>query len=207
MFVRPKKLIRTSGTEALGYVDIRTLAEGMCRYDLNEQDVAWLQMANEQFAEMGESRAVWTRGSWTLEEQSCQRCPAFPAVPPLDEITMERVMEEFEHRCHENMTHAMETEEGLGIEYDEDVVCDVCQSPDGEDNNEMVFCDKCNICVHQVRGHPQADVSFSRCAPERCVSARPVTAFRRSQRAAGSAGSVPSASCQNASCVPRRAAP
>lgn len=59
MFVRPKKLIRTSGTEALGYVDIRTLAEGMCRYDLNEQDVAWLQMANEQFAEMGESRAGW----------------------------------------------------------------------------------------------------------------------------------------------------
>uniref|UniRef100_A0A3Q4BZQ2 Protein Jade-1 n=1 Tax=Mola mola TaxID=94237 RepID=A0A3Q4BZQ2_MOLML len=124
MFVRPKKLIRTSGAEALGYVDIRTLAEGMCRYDLNEEDVAWLQIANEEFAEM--------------------------AVPPLDEITMERVMEEFEHRCHENMTHATETEEGLGIEYDEDVVCDVCQSPDGEDNNEMVFCDKCNICVHQA---------------------------------------------------------
>lgn len=79
-------------------------------------------------------------------------------------------MEEFEHRCHENMTHAMETEEGLGIEYDEDVVCDVCQSPDGEDNNEMVFCDKCNICVHQVRGHPRTDVNGTRCAPERCVS-------------------------------------
>ncbi|XP_029349537.1 protein Jade-1 isoform X2 [Echeneis naucrates] len=124
MFVRPKKLIRTSGTEALGYVDIRTLAEGMCRYDLNEEDVSWLQIINEEFAEM--------------------------AMPPLDEITMERVMEEFERRCHENMTHAMETEEGLGIEYDEDVVCDVCQSPDGEDNNEMVFCDKCNICVHQA---------------------------------------------------------
>lgn len=124
MFVRPKKLIRTTGTEALGYVDIRTLAEGMCRYDLNEEDVAWLQITNEEFAEM--------------------------AMPPLDEITMERVMEEFEHCCHENMTHAMETEEGLGIEYDEDVVCDVCQSPDGEDNNEMVFCDKCNICVHQA---------------------------------------------------------
>ncbi|KAM8736884.1 protein Jade-1 isoform 1-T3 [Acanthopagrus schlegelii] len=124
MFIRPKKLIRTSGAEALGYVDIRTLAEGMCRYDLNEEDVSWLQIANEEFAEM--------------------------AMPPLDEITMERVMEEFERCCHENMTHAMETEEGLGIEYDEDVVCDVCQSPDGEDNNEMVFCDKCNICVHQA---------------------------------------------------------
>ncbi|CAJ1074666.1 protein Jade-1 isoform X2 [Xyrichtys novacula] len=124
MFIRPKKLIRTSGTEALGYVDIRTLAEGMCRYDLNEEDVAWLQSVNQEFAEM--------------------------ALPPLDEITVERVMEEFERCCHDNMTHAMETEEGLGIEYDEDVVCDVCQSPDGEDNNEMVFCDKCNICVHQA---------------------------------------------------------
>lgn len=55
MFIRPKKLIRTSGAEALGYVDIRTLAEGMCRYDLNEEDVSWLQIANEEFAEMGES--------------------------------------------------------------------------------------------------------------------------------------------------------
>ncbi|XP_037551056.1 protein Jade-1 [Nematolebias whitei] len=124
MFIRPKKLIRTSGTEALGYVDIRTLAEGMCRYDLNEEDVAWLQIINEEFAEM--------------------------AMPPLDELTMERVMEEFERRCHDNMAHTVETEEGLGIEYDEDVVCDVCLSPDGEDNNEMVFCDKCNICVHQA---------------------------------------------------------
>lgn len=71
----------------------------------------------------------------------------------LDELTMERVMEEFERRCYDNMNHAMETEEGLGIEYDEDVVCDVCKSPDGEDGNEMVFCDKCNICVHQVCVH------------------------------------------------------
>lgn len=53
MFIRPKKLIRTSGTEALGYVDIRTLAEGTCRYDLSEEDVAWLQVANQEFAELG----------------------------------------------------------------------------------------------------------------------------------------------------------
>lgn len=75
----------------------------------------------------------------------------FAGMLELDEYTMERVMEEFEQRCYDNMNHAIETEEGLGIEYDEDVVCDVCQSPDGEDGNEMVFCDKCNICVHQVR--------------------------------------------------------
>uniref|UniRef100_A0A671LXT8 Protein Jade-1 n=1 Tax=Sinocyclocheilus anshuiensis TaxID=1608454 RepID=A0A671LXT8_9TELE len=124
LFIRPKKLIHSSESSMLGYVGIQTLADGMCRYDLNEEDVVWLQIANEEFSKMG--------------------------MQLLDELTMERVMEEFERRCYDNMSHAMETEEGLGIEYDEDVVCDVCQSPDGEDGNEMVFCDKCNICVHQA---------------------------------------------------------
>ncbi|XP_032487745.1 protein Jade-1 isoform X1 [Phocoena sinus] len=126
MFIRPKKYIVSSGSEPpeLGYVDIRTLADSVCRYDLNDMDAAWLELTNEEFKEMG--------------------------MPELDEYTMERVLEEFEQRCYDNMNHAIETEEGLGIEYDEDVVCDVCQSPDGEDGNEMVFCDKCNICVHQA---------------------------------------------------------
>lgn len=60
------------------------------------------------------------------------------------------MLEELETTCHQNMARAIETQEGLGIEYDEDVVCDVCRSPEGEDGNEMVFCDKCNVCVHQV---------------------------------------------------------
>lgn len=126
VFTRPRKYILSSGSEPpeLGYVDIRTLAESVCRYDLNYMDVVWLELANEEFKEMG--------------------------MIELDEYTMERIMEEFEQRCSDNMNHAIETEEGLGIEYDEDVVCDVCQSPDGEDGNEMVFCDKCNICVHQA---------------------------------------------------------
>lgn len=69
---------------------------------------------------------------------------------PLDELTMERTMEALESQCHDNMKHAIDTVEGLGIEYDEDVICDVCRSPDSEEGNDMVFCDKCNICVHQV---------------------------------------------------------
>ncbi|XP_063776408.1 protein Jade-1 isoform X2 [Pseudophryne corroboree] len=125
-YTRPRKYIHSSGADPpeLGYVDIRTLADGVCRYDLNEMDVAWLELINEDFKEMG--------------------------LPQLDEDIMERAMEEFEQKCYDNMNHAIETVEGLGIEYDEDVVCDVCQSPDGEDGNEMVFCDKCNICVHQA---------------------------------------------------------
>ncbi|XP_076996162.1 protein Jade-1 isoform X2 [Tamandua tetradactyla] len=126
MFIRPKKSVVSSGSEPpeLGCVGVRTLPDSVCRYDLNDMDAAWLELTNEEFKEMG--------------------------MPELDECTMERVLEEFEQRCYDHMNHAIETEEGLGIEYDEDVVCDVCQSPDGEDGNEMVFCDKCNICVHQA---------------------------------------------------------
>lgn len=69
---------------------------------------------------------------------------------PIDELTMERTIEALERHCHDNINHAIETVEGLGIEYDEDVICDVCRSPDSEEGNDMVFCDKCNICVHQV---------------------------------------------------------
>lgn len=40
------------------------------------------------------------------------------------EYEMERVMEQLETRCYDGM----KTVEGLGIEYDEDVVCDICRS-------------------------------------------------------------------------------
>ncbi|XP_072923230.1 protein Jade-1 isoform X1 [Hemitrygon akajei] len=107
-----------------GHMDIKFPPRSICRYDLDEVDVHWLELANAEFQEAG-----------MLE---------------VDELMMEKVIEELESQCQENMNLAIETEEGLGIEYDEDVVCDVCRSPEGEDGNEMVFCDKCNICVHQA---------------------------------------------------------
>ncbi|KAI4813976.1 hypothetical protein KUCAC02_003194, partial [Chaenocephalus aceratus] len=93
-------------------------------YDLDDLDVSWLELVNNEFRQM--------------------------ALPELDELTMECVLVELESICEEKMRQAIEAEEGLGIEYDEDVVCDVCRSPEGEDGNEMVFCDKCNVCVHQA---------------------------------------------------------
>ncbi|KAJ7997149.1 hypothetical protein DPEC_G00225960 [Dallia pectoralis] len=104
--------------------DMKTTDEPHSRYDLDDLDVSWLELVNREFREL--------------------------ALPELDELTMERVLVELESLCEENMQQAIQTEEGLGIEYDEDVVCDVCRSPEGEDGNEMVFCDKCNICVHQA---------------------------------------------------------
>jgi len=46
----------------------------------------------------------------------------------LTEYDMERIMEQLETRCYDSLQEAMKTTEGIGIEYDEDVVCDICRS-------------------------------------------------------------------------------
>ncbi|KAG1930803.1 protein Jade-1 [Pimephales promelas] len=116
--------VQARGPSEFGFGESHGLGEPLSRYDLDELDVAWLELVNAEFRQL--------------------------ALPELDELTMEQVVLELESRCQQNMQRAIETEEGLGIEYDEDVVCDVCRSPEGEDSNEMVFCDKCNVCVHQA---------------------------------------------------------
>jgi len=46
----------------------------------------------------------------------------------MHEYEMERIMEQLEMCCHANLQQAIRTVDGLGIEYDENVVCDVCRS-------------------------------------------------------------------------------
>lgn len=47
---------------------------------------------------------------------------------PVTETQLERVIEELEVRCWERIQTIVKNEEGLGIEYDENVICDVCRS-------------------------------------------------------------------------------
>uniref|UniRef100_A0A8C7LNH1 Jade family PHD finger 3 n=1 Tax=Oncorhynchus mykiss TaxID=8022 RepID=A0A8C7LNH1_ONCMY len=126
LFTLQKRYIQcwSQASTETGYVNIKELAEAMCSYDLDNMDLYWLQALNAELEHMGEG--------------------------PVDELTLERTIEALERHCHDNMNHAIDTVEGLGIEYDEDVICDVCRSPDSEEGNDMVFCDKCNICVHQA---------------------------------------------------------
>ncbi|XP_054162664.1 protein Jade-3-like [Oppia nitens] len=58
---------------------------------------------------------------------------------------LEDVINQLEQMCAINIKAQQ-----VGIEYDDHIVCDVCRSPDAEEGNEMVFCDFCNICVHQA---------------------------------------------------------
>ncbi|KFM81381.1 Protein Jade-1, partial [Stegodyphus mimosarum] len=101
-----------------------TLAERTCRYDMDDVDLNWLTMVNEDREDYG--------------------------LQPLEETFVEQVIEEFEVQAYVNFQEAIKSEEGLGLEYDEDAICDVCRSPDSHEGNEMVFCDACNICVHQI---------------------------------------------------------
>ncbi|KAG5329422.1 RNO protein, partial [Acromyrmex charruanus] len=128
-FKLPKKLIRISRDDYFNSEDHHlsttpTRAEKACAYDLDDTDIAWLEVFNGERAQAGQ--------------------------PPVTESQLERVIEELEVRCWERIQTIVKNEEGLGIEYDENVICDVCRSPDSEEGNEMVFCDCCNICVHQA---------------------------------------------------------
>lgn len=76
----------------------------------------------------------------TWHELMSQTC-----IPNIPESSIEDVITELERQCAENMKNNK-----IGIEFNDGVVCDVCRSPYSEDGNEMVFCDTCNVCVHQA---------------------------------------------------------
>ena len=48
--------------------------------------------------------------------------------PVISEFLMEQVIEELELQCWEQVQTILKSQEGLGIEYDENVICDVCRS-------------------------------------------------------------------------------
>eukprot|EP00731_Ephydatia_muelleri_P038104 Em0655g3a len=68
----------------------------------------------------------------------------------LDLNWLERITEREKLKCQQNMAEALTSENALSIEYDESTVCDVCKDKESEDTNEMIFCDVCNVCVHQA---------------------------------------------------------
>lgn len=74
-----------------------------------------------------------------------QRFMSQTCLPEVSGTAIEDVITELERQCAENMKNNK-----IGIEFNDGVVCDVCRSPYSEDGNEMIFCDQCNVCVHQA---------------------------------------------------------
>lgn len=96
-------------------------------YDLDELDLAWLDSVNQK-----------------------RKFKVLAGSSGLSEVLLQQSITLLERKCYKNMMHAVRTDESLRIEYDDSIVCDVCRDPESEESNEMVFCDMCNICVHQA---------------------------------------------------------
>jgi hypothetical protein len=94
------------------------------RYDCDDMDMNWLNRVNLELEMAG--------------------------IEKITRVSMELLIENFEIQTNQNLKTTIDKFQSYSIEYDEGIVCDVCHSPDSEDTNEMVFCDGCNMCVHQA---------------------------------------------------------
>ncbi|VDP84221.1 unnamed protein product [Echinostoma caproni] len=89
-------------------------------YHIDDFDQAWVTTANEERECLGEALI----SDWMLEE----------------------VIEALEHLTFLRMQEKIKELEGEALEFDENAKCDY----EGEDGNELVFCDSCFLCVHQA---------------------------------------------------------
>ncbi|XP_057692839.1 bromodomain-containing protein 1-like isoform X1 [Corythoichthys intestinalis] len=88
-------------------------------YDMDEEDYAWLELLNEKRKSEG--------------------------ISQVSNNLFEFLMDRFEKESYA-ATQGLSEAQSL---VDEDAVCCVCMDGDGADSNVILFCDACNIAVHQ----------------------------------------------------------
>lgn len=88
-------------------------------YDMDEEDYAWLEFLNEKRKSEG--------------------------ISQVSHNLFEFLMDRFEKESFS----ATQGQSDLQSQVDEDAVCCICMDGDGADSNVILFCDSCNIAVHQ----------------------------------------------------------
>ncbi|XP_066598940.1 bromodomain-containing protein homolog isoform X2 [Prorops nasuta] len=94
--------------------------DGEVEYDLDEEDTAWLTIVNERRISSG-------------------------LTPPLEANTFELLMDRLEKESY----FQQQTNGGGGVAADEDAVCCICMDGECQNSNAILFCDMCNLAVHQ----------------------------------------------------------
>lgn len=89
-------------------------------YDMDEEDCAWLQLMNNR------------RRAEGLGEVNCD--------------TFELLMDRLEK---ESYFQSQSSGRDLGPPIDEDAVCAICSDGECQNSNAILFCDMCNLAVHQ----------------------------------------------------------
>ncbi|EPB70116.1 PHD-finger [Ancylostoma ceylanicum] len=95
-------------------------------YESTRLDEQWLKLINERRVQMQK--------------------------PVLSMDAFLKTMNAFEIDCYKNIHRKLleplhSPSSRLG-EYDEEAACDICRACESEPDDEMVFCDGCNLCVH-----------------------------------------------------------
>ncbi|KAG7207942.1 hypothetical protein KM043_009529 [Ampulex compressa] len=94
--------------------------DGEVEYDLDEEDTAWLSIVNERRIASG-------------------------LTPPLEPDTFELLMDRLEKESY----FQQQSNGGGGVAADEDAVCCICMDGECQNSNAILFCDMCNLAVHQ----------------------------------------------------------
>lgn len=94
--------------------------DGEIEYDVDEEDSAWLEHMNEQ-------RAKQNLNAISID-------------------TMELLMDRLEKESH---FQAAANGTPTGVEVDDDAVCCICLDGECQNTNVILFCDMCNLAVHQ----------------------------------------------------------
>ncbi|GFQ75980.1 protein Jade-3, partial [Trichonephila clavata] len=76
--------------------------ERTCYYDLDVTDMHWLRLVNQEREDAG--------------------------IDPLEDSFVELVLENLEQQVHVRLQEEIKNDKTLGIDYDEDAICDVCRS-------------------------------------------------------------------------------
>ncbi|MCP9258323.1 Protein Jade-3 [Dirofilaria immitis] len=75
-------------------------------------------------------------------------------LPPISEKTFGEVIDKLEVSCYQAMhsdllSSVASPMASADAEFDENVCCDICRQPDYEEDDKIIFCDGCNVSVHQ----------------------------------------------------------
>uniref|UniRef100_A0A0M3HF40 PHD-finger n=1 Tax=Ascaris lumbricoides TaxID=6252 RepID=A0A0M3HF40_ASCLU len=96
-------------------------------YQCDRLDLIYLEGLNEKRREMG--------------------------LPPIAEKVFCEVIDRFEvdtyKAIHHDLLAPLASPTPFQAEFDEDAFCDICRQTDYEEDDEIIFCDGCNVGVHQ----------------------------------------------------------
>ena len=140
-------------------------------YDLDEEDEQWLTEYNSRFTPSGSTAAAATSGASSDKGDAGAGAATATPTPKLTEDGFELIidrLEKFAFRCDRNAESTMKQ---MAVDQSDDV-CAVCGDGMSEDANQIIYCDGCDIAVHQqCYGVPYIPEGSWKC--ERCLSDTP----------------------------------